>query len=263
MYDERECANIVAALFREFNGWNRTDIVINATHKLSEPDILRFQIALKKLLTSEPLQYIIGHTSFCGRKLAVNASVLIPRPETEELVHHILTQNKNSSPRILDIGTGSGCIAIALKFSLPKAHVEAVDISDEALKTAANNARSCGTEIHFNRMNILTESLKGNYDIIVSNPPYIPFQERNSMHEQVVKFEPSTALFVEDSDPLLFYRRIVRLSRKHLSPSGELWFEIHESKRPEMEEWLYEEGDVQWQFIKDMQGKDRMVKVGF
>ena len=263
IYDERESANIVAELFREYLGWNRTDMVLQASRRLSESEILRFHIALKKLMAFEPLQYIIGHTTFCGRKLEVNPSVLIPRPETEELVNHILSGNKRTSPYILDIGTGCGCIAIALKFSLPNAHVEAIDISEEALKTAAVNARGSGTEIHFNHKNILTESLSATYDIIVSNPPYSPLQERDARHAHVVKYEPYEALFVEDSDPLIFYRRIFRLSRKHLSPTGELWCEIHQSKRPELEELLYTEGDVNWRFLKDLQGKDRMVKVWF
>lgn len=263
LFDEREATNIIAELFRHYLSWTRADLIARQNDKISESELLKFHFALKKLQSGEPLQYITGTSFFYGNYYKVNPSVLIPRPETEELVGRILSTEKRTAPAILDIGTGSGCIAIALKCEKPLARLTALDISQSALDLAKENARQLDADITFIQCDILQDQPVGKFDIIISNPPYISHAEKVEMKTNVLNHEPWIALFVEGDDELLFYRRIIQISKSMLNPGGSLWFEIHEDKRKALEELLQGEHTRESNFFRDMQGKDRMLHIRF
>lgn len=216
----------------------------------------------EQLSAGRPVQYIIGKTEFCGEEFTVREGVLIPRPETEELVMWAREVAKEfPSPRILDLCTGSGCIAIALKKLIPAAAVTAIDLSAEALAIAQENATKLGADVRF----LADDVLKGvpqlqneSFDIIISNPPYIPISEREAMHINVTNFEPAMALFVEDSDPLIFYREIARIAKSRLSDRGALLFEIHELLADETLQMLQSEG-FEAELRHDFLNKPRMI----
>ena len=216
----------------------------------------------EQLSAGRPVQYIIGKTEFCGEEFTVREGVLIPRPETEELVMWAREVAKEfPSPRILDLCTGSGCIAIALKKLIPAAAVTAIDLSAEALKIAQENATKLGADVRFLADDVLQGVPQlGNeqFDIIVSNPPYIPISEREAMHINVTNFEPAMALFVEDSDPLIFYREIARIAKSRLSDRGALLFEIHELLADETLQMLQSEG-FEAELRQDFLNKPRMI----
>lgn len=216
----------------------------------------------EQLSAGRPVQYIIGKTEFCGEEFTVREGVLIPRPETEELVMWAREEAKEfPSPRILDLCTGSGCIAIALKKLIPTATVTAIDLSAEALSIAQENATKLGAEVRFLADDVLQGVPQlGNeqFDIIVSNPPYIPISEREAMHINVTNFEPAMALFVEDSDPLIFYREITRIAKSRLSDRGALLFEIHELLADETLQMLQKEG-FEAELRHDFLNKPRMI----
>ncbi len=218
------------------------------------------QECIDRLLEDEPFQYIFGRAYFYDFELTVSPNVLIPRPETEELVHLISTDFKGLSPKILDIGTGSGCIPIALAKLLPEAEISALDVSPKALQIAIMNAVEHEVDIQFIEADILNDVLIKSYDVIVSNPPYIPHKEKSLMQENVLQYEPHLALFVEDEDPLIFYRKIAELAQISLIDSGKIYFECNEFNAKEvalmLEDKLFKEVEI----IKDMQGKDRMIK---
>lgn len=259
-YDQRESANIIAELFRHYKDWNRADVLMNRNSRISESEILQFHFASKRLVKGEPLQYILGTAWFRGLELEVNPSVLIPRPETEELVQLILDKKTVTSPRILDIGTGSGCIALALKHEIPQAQVHAIDISEAALTVATKNASSNGLNVIFSQKDILNEGFEQErFDIIVSNPPYIPEKDKDEMREQVLNHEPHLALFVPDEDALLFYNRIIEISLKHLEPNGKVFCEIHERMEKVLTGELQKNNITNFEFTQDMQGKTRML----
>lgn len=240
-----------------------------ATHDELNPlkEVSLFLI-LDELVSGKPVQYILGETEFYGLKLKVSPSVLIPRPETEELVHWIIKtyRSANDQPRgILDIGTGSGCIALALKKNLPKASVAALDISEAALDIARENAALNDLEIETIRGDILDTSspvsnLNSQLSVIASNPPYIAASEKGAMHRNVLEHEPHTALFVEDKDPLLFYRRIAAYARQMLEKGGYLFFEINERYGTEIVDMLMQAGYIDVELRKDINGKDRMIR---
>lgn len=259
-YDQREAGNIVSELFRHYKGWNRADLLMRKQERLSESEILRFHFAGKRLAKGEPLQYILGKAWFHGLELTVSPAVLIPRPETEQLVELIIAQYQNGEPRILDIGTGSGCIPIALKKALPQAHLSAIDVSEDALVVARQNAEVHGAEVYFMHKDILQEDVGDiKWDVIVSNPPYIPNSDRPDMRQQVTAHEPALALFVPDEEPLLFYKRIVLLSKSSLTPGGRVYFEIHEEMEAPLTHLLEQNEITTFQFVKDLQGKVRML----
>jgi release factor glutamine methyltransferase len=258
-YDEREAANLTQELFNAFNGWNRTDVVFKANERMGESELLKYHFALKRLLQGEPLQYVLQFAWFLDMKLHVNKNVLIPRPETEELVRLIVNRNTKPNPRILDVGTGSGCIALALKKLLPEAIVTAVDVSEDALSIARKNAESLAFNIDFVNLDILTSTPEGRFDIIVSNPPYIPLSEKDSMAEHVTEHEPHVALFTADDDALIFYRRLMALSAEILEPLGTVFCEIHEDKANVLLQ-LAKHYPIQASTIyTDLQGKNRMM----
>ena len=234
-YEDGEARAIARILIEELFGLSYTDIVCGATDQLSADDTLRLDTAVRRIEQGEPLQHVLGYADFCGNHFGVNASVLIPRPETEWLVdegERLMNGASNAAPsapkRILDIGTGSGCIAISLKLRLGEAYVEAWDISEEALRTAESNAKALKAEVAFCKRDALrAEESVAPWDLIVSNPPYICDSERAAMDDNVLLHEPHTALFVPDDDPLRFYRAIARYALRSLSNGGSLLFECN------------------------------------
>lgn len=259
-YDANEIENIFYLICDYKHSLSRIDVKISNT-QLSESELLLHRSFVKRLLTNEPIQHIIGETEFFGLPFMVNQNVLIPRPETEELIDLILTNNKQSNLTILDIGTGTGCIPITLKSNLPLAQVSAIDISKKALATATKNANLNNVEVNFIHKDILTENLNDlpQFDIIISNPPYVLESDKLNMSKNVLDFDPELALFVEDSNPLLFYKRITTLAAEKLNQHGLLFFEIHENFGKETEQLLINAGFTNTNIVKDMQGKDRMV----
>jgi release factor glutamine methyltransferase len=218
-------------------------------------------------LKNEPLQHIIGSTYFCDLKLLTDKRALIPRPETEELVYHIVewVKSKDNNPSaILDLCTGSGCIALALKSFFPQAIIAGTDISNDALLLAKENSENTGMHVHFFQSDVLNfnlpkEELPEKYDVIVSNPPYIPFSDLIDMDANVIYHEPHLALFVENDNPLIFYRKIGELALKYLKPKGLLAFEIHEKHERETKALLESQGFINVTLLTDLQGKNRMV----
>jgi release factor glutamine methyltransferase len=227
--------------------------------------LLSIHFAVKALLQHKPLQYILGSTEFLDWEFELNEQVLIPRPETEELVQLIANQNYNlsSSSRILDIGTGSGCIAIALQ-KLTKAEVSAIDISSEALAIAKHNAQKLLSRVNFQQIDILDDSqwdnIPGDFDLIVSNPPYVQESEKKWMHKNVLEYEPALALFVSDKDPLIFYRMIAAFANCKLKKNGQLWFEINEFLSNQLID-LLKDNFSEIEIIKDYKDKNRFCRL--
>lgn len=241
------------------------EIVLEASKALSERDLEFFHSALNRLQDKEPVQYILGETNFYSLNFKVTPDVLIPRPETEELVEWIIQdatiQIDNKKIRILDIGAGSGCIAISLANNLPYATVSALDISEKALQIAKENAQHNKVDIHFIQADILKiATLPQRYDIIVSNPPYVREEEKMQMHENVLEHEPKEALFVSDETPLLFYDKIADLAKKHLSEKGCLYFEINQYLGKETLQLMKAKGFTSVELRKDFLGKNRFIK---
>ena len=261
-YESVELGPILSILIEHVTGWDQVQQVIHKDNTISAAQQLAFETAATALLAGRPIQYITGKTWFMAEPYIVNEQVLIPRPETEELVDWVIEYAaiKGKALRILDIGTGSGCIAIALKKALPDAIVSAIDISTGAIKIAAANAAALNADIELIALDILnTAFLPDQYDVIVSNPPYIPMQEMKNMELQVTDHEPNIALFVPDEDPLMFYRAIARLAKLHLSTNGQLFFEIHYDQGDAMIA-LLDEMHFHAELRTDMFGKDRMVR---
>ncbi|MCC8142866.1 MAG: peptide chain release factor N(5)-glutamine methyltransferase [Tannerellaceae bacterium] len=240
-------------------------LLIDKDKKLSVQEKNQIKEAVGRLENFEPIQYILGECYFYGLHFRVNPSVLIPRPETEELVELILTEHRQKTVRILDIGTGSGCIAISLKKYMPQAEVAAIDISLVALKTARENASQQQVAIQLIEHDILSPDYTsinrpGGYNIIVSNPPYVAESEIGQMERNVLDHEPHLALFVKDNDPLLYYRRIAQVGKKILNRPGYLYFEINARYGNETVQLLEKEGFLGITLIKDLSGKDRIIK---
>ncbi len=261
-YESVELNPILSILIEHVTGWDQVQQVVNKDNTISAEQVLDFETAANELLSGRPIQYITGKAWFMGEPYTVNEQVLIPRPETEELVDWVIEYAaiKGKSLRILDIGTGSGCIAIALKKALPEAIVSAIDISTGALKIAEANAEAQKAAIEFTCLDILnTAFLPDQYDVIVSNPPYIPMQEMKNMELQVTDHEPNIALFVPDEDPLVFYKAIARLAKLHLSSNGQLFFEIHYDQGDAMIA-LLDEMHFHAELRADLFEKDRMIR---
>ncbi|CAL1519911.1 peptide chain release factor N(5)-glutamine methyltransferase [Chitinophaga sp. MM2321] len=264
LYDEREAANIAHIVLEHLTGMNKLDRIVHKTKILTPDQNTRLKTAIEALQRVEPVQYITGSSWFYGMELMVTRDVLIPRPETEELVEWIV-QDAAGRHRLhmLDIGTGSGCIPLALKKSLHSAQVSAIDVSEPALTVARINAARQRLEINFFRMDALDTAQMAelpSFDVIVSNPPYITQSEQTDMQEQVWGFEPTLALFVPDNDALLFYRHIILLAKNKLHPGGALYFEINEALGKEVVALMEEHGFKKVILKQDMFGKDRMVK---
>ncbi|WP_220100630.1 peptide chain release factor N(5)-glutamine methyltransferase [Chitinophaga oryzae] len=264
VYDPREAANIAHIVLEHITGMNKLDRLVHKARLLSPDQNARLKTAIEALQRLEPVQYVTGSGWFYGMELTVNRHVLIPRPETEELVAWVLQDLAgHSRPHLLDIGTGSGCIPLALKQHIPSAVVMAIDVSEEALAVAKGNAARLRLEVDFLQRSALDEQQMAtlpSFDVIVSNPPYITQREQATMQQQVWGFEPSIALFVPDNDALLFYRHIAHTALQKLNPGGALYFEINESLGKEVVELLQSLGFDEVTLRQDMFGKDRMVK---
>jgi release factor glutamine methyltransferase len=239
-------------------GLSRLDVWMGSGN-LSESEILRVHFALKRLKKGEPMQYVLGQALFCGLKLKVSPAVLIPRPETEELVYWVKEHAKPEA-RILDVGCGSACISLALKSMLPKSMVYALDVSEEALQVASENAETLKLDVSFVACNILERMpAVPKLDIIVSNPPYISTEEQEQMLPHVLAHEPALALFVEARDPLIFYRRLAALGPSMLMAGGQLFFEINPRFVDEMGQMLHSAG-YDFEIKMDMQERPRMMR---
>lgn len=258
--DKAEIQSIVYLILENKFGLSKTDVL--SGKKINTTDQALLTSIISRLNKHEPIQYILGSAHFFGRSFSVNSSVLIPRPETELLIDEILkfTQPIKTPIRILDIGTGSGCIAITLALEIPNSLVTAIDISKDALTCAKQNATALKASVNFKELDILIQELTDQYDLIVSNPPYISVEEKESMRKNVLAYEPHLALFAPQHDPLIFYRTIASKCKKNLTPQGSLWLEINERFGNEVCALLKEQGLKNVQILKDLDGKDRMVK---
>lgn len=264
IYPRTEMQTFFALLLEEYTGLQRIDVVLTPERELKDQTIRQFERALMRLKKHEPIQYIIGETEFYGLPFKVDKNVLIPRPETEELVRWILEEEKNSSQTIsiLDIGTGSGCISISLKKNWSNAAVSAIDISEDALKVARENARQNKVELFWEQMNILNPNLSSDkFDLIVSNPPYVRLLEKAEMQPNVLDYEPHLALFVKEDDALLFYRKILDFAEIHLSQKGRIYFEVNEFLKDDLSILFQEKGWSKFDFKTDGFGKTRMARL--
>ena len=265
LYDKDEIMSFFYILTNKYLGMSRASVAINLDNIVEKTEEDCFELAKNDLIKFKPLQYIVGDTAFYGLEIRVDENVLIPRPETEELVDWILKDIETKKKiNILDIGTGSGCIAIALKKNLPEANVTAIDVSQGALKIAKLNAKLNDVEINFRQLNILdVEELEDKYDIIVSNPPYVRELEKKEIKNNVLDYEPHLALFVKDQDPLVFYVKITDLAKKALREKGKLYFEINQYLGDETIARITEKGLNEVMLKKDIYGNDRMIRASF
>ncbi len=268
LYPIEELQSIFYLLASKYLNLSRIDIALQFDDTLTSDEEINFNQAIDRLKIYEPVQYILEETEFFGYPFLVNKQVLIPRPETEELVAWIIEDVKEKETTLLDIGTGSGCIAISLAKKLNDASVTAIDVSKEAIDVAKKNSAQNHTKIEFMEVDVLhfkdnvelQQKLNSKFDIIVSNPPYVRIKEQELMRPNVLKHEPDLALYVANETPLLFYKKIVQLSNLYLKAGGRLYFEINEYLGNELKKMLMEEGFKHVQIKKDMFGKDRMIK---
>ncbi|MDB5152843.1 MAG: prmC, partial [Mucilaginibacter sp.] len=269
LYDAKEIDSLCMIVLADITGASSAKIKAFPELEIPAEQAEKINKVLIRLKTGEPVQYILGHTEFYGLPLKVNPSVLIPRPETEELVDWTISSwlssvgNLQQPYHILDIGTGSGCIAISLKKNLTDAQVSAIDISTDALKTAKENAELNNARINFIQADILNPAnspLTTQYSLIISNPPYVTLEEKKQMHTNVTDFEPHTALFVPENDPLIFYKAIAGFAAEYLQKNGLLFFEINESYGEQIVELLNNKSFINIELRKDMNDRLRMVK---
>ena len=265
-YSESEIHVLGMLILEKLTGFSRIWLLIHKELKLNDEQNIIASQYLERLKNHEPIQYILGETEFYGLKFKVNPSVLIPRPETEELVEWVKPPHPpkggflSGTPTLLDVGTGSGCIAVALKKKFPSANVSAMDISPEALALAKENAALNEVNIEFIQDDILHPAATDRkWDVIVSNPPYIPASEQRYLHKNVTDFEPHLALFVQDNDPLIFYRKIAEFALSHLTAGGRLYVEIHQSLGRLCCQLLESMGFQSVVLRKDLSGNDRMI----
>ena len=261
VYSPRELQQVVFEILEHF-GFTRVQVIAYPDAKLSETDYEQLQLMLKRLADGEPLQYVVGTEWFMDMPFSVCRDVLIPRPETEELVRLIVGRCKRPSPRIVDVGTGSGCIAVSLAKLIDGAQVTAVDVSASAIEVARRNAEQNSAQVEFVRADILVDNqlfVPSSLDIVVSNPPYVTETDKNQMSRNVLDFEPHLALFVPDADPLLFYRRIAELAQQWLKSGGMLFFEINERFGTETVQLLENMRFDNVELHRDFYEKNRMV----
>lgn len=262
LYDERESSAICDWVLEHITHKKRIDRILLKEIVLSDLQVHHLRNIQAQLATSKPIQYVLNEAWFGGMKLFVDTSTLIPRPETEELVEWIIAETQTKALRILDIGTGSGCIPVYIKKKIPHADITAIDISEGALLAAKKNATTYNADIHFESFDFLKEADWPQlpiFDIIVSNPPYIRQSEETTMAKNVLDYEPATALFVPDEDALLFYRKIAVFAKTHLAENGQVYLEINEALGGAVLQ-LFEKEGYRAQLKKDLRGKDRMVK---
>lgn len=261
LYEKSEIRSMIYSLIKHFTEFDLTKILTYKDElKVSESELLKINFAIKDLKKEKPLQQIIGYTDFLDVKIDVNEHVLIPRVETEEIVQRVINENKGrKNLKIADICCGSGCIAIALKRAFPDANLYAYDISEEALKKSKENAEKNKEKINFFKENILESKEKNQeFDIIVSNPPYVRESEKAFMRNNVLLYEPALALFVSDKEPLIFYEHLLKFSNQNLAKNGKIYMEINENLAKETE-LLFKNFNYQTSVFKDLRGKDRLV----
>lgn len=273
LYDPQEIKELFIWCAEDTLHLSRSEVMTQNNRELNIDETNRFKTILTALAKGEPIQYSLGYAWFYGMKLKVNEAVLIPRPETEELVALIINEIKsgnvqavNSQAYILDIGTGSGCIPVALKKKIPTAQVWTLDISTKALAIAQVNAKNEEASIHFIEGDILNSGIlfpQQKFDIIVSNPPYIPPSEKSAMHENVLNYEPHLALFISEENPLLFYENIAIFAKEHLNSGGKLYFEINRRFGEELKQYLEKQGFREVNVHQDINGADRMISCRF
>lgn len=265
IFDLQEIESFFYIITEFLHQKKRIDLALEPNFSINENEVKKWNAIIAQLKQEKPIQYILGETEFYGLRFLVNENTLIPRPETEELVDLIINRQKakvkSKKLKILDVGTGSGCIAISLVKNLQEAKIFALDVSEKALETAKKNAEINKVEVEFLHQSILeTEDLKQQFDIIVSNPPYVRNLEKEEIKKNVLEYEPHLALFVEDNDPLIFYRKIAQLAQKNLSENGKLYFEINQYLGKETVELLESLGFQNIELIKDVYGNDRMIQ---
>ena len=265
IYEPREAQSITDWVFESIAGIKRLDWLLKQHEEIDTQKLFE---ALDELLTHKPVQYVLGEAWFYKMKFRVNEFVLIPRPETEELVEDVrigeLEDGRMKNISILDIGTGTGCIAIALNKNVLGSTVTGIDISEEALNVAKENSIELGADIEFIQLDFLNKNewrRLAKFDVIVSNPPYIPANEKEKLEKNVTEFEPHLALFVADNDPFIFYRRIAEFAKDHLQIDGKLFVEIHEDYATEVSS-IFKSCNFKTEIKKDMYGRDRIVKAG-
>ena len=270
LYEEQEIESFFYIILEKLHGLKRIDLALNPQKVMDGAHLKQWKNIVSELKKQRPVQYILGETTFYGLSFLVNENTLIPRPETEELVELIIESTnyelRNTKLKVLDIGTGSGCIAISLAKHLPTSEVYAIDVSEEALATAKKNAELNKVAIDFISTNILdvitlsaVAGLDKQFDIIVSNPPYVRNLEKSEIKPNVLNYEPHLALFVDDIDPLLFYRKIAELAIKNLNPNGKLYFEINQYLGKETIKLLEDFGFRNVELKKDIYGNDRII----
>jgi release factor glutamine methyltransferase len=264
LYDTAEVEQLYFLTFYYFKGWSKVELRMNERLLLSESELLKLNSYVKRLANFEPIQHIFSKAEFFDLKFYVNENVLIPRQETEELVHLILEQSKGQRKNLLDIGTGSGCIPIAIAVHNKAITVSAIEVSQKAISIAKRNAEDNKVNLSLYNCDVLTlENLNSiiphSLDIIVSNPPYVTIKEKDQMHKNVLEFDPHLALFVEDNTPLIFYDKISNLAYNKLSVGGELYFEINEYYGQETKELVKSLGFTKVFLIKDLNEKDRII----
>ena len=264
LYGDNESNMLLTILIEHFFGYSRNDMLLNPEIRLSESEILKLHMAVKRLKKNEPVQYITGVVDFLDLKFRVTPNVLIPRPETEYLVDMIIKTERSQNLKVLDVGTGSGCIAITLAAKLENADVTAMDISTEAFKTATENAIINNQKVTFVEGDILNRGqmdfFSEMFDIIVSNPPYVTYSDKAKMQSNVLDYEPYLALFVSDDEALIYYEAILHFSKKYLKPSGRIYLEINENKGKEVKDIFLKSGLFEKvEIIRDLVGKDRFL----
>ena len=262
LYPEYEITSFISLIIEHIFNFTRVQVYTNQDHEISNKSYKKILEIIEELKAYKPLQYILGNTSFYDLSFIVNPHVLIPRQETEELVDWIIKENTNANSSILDIGTGSGCIAITLAKNILNSVVLAADISKEALSTTKQNSLLNGVDIEIMQLDILNPeiTIDAKFDIIVSNPPYVTEKEKSLMHENVLNFEPESALFVPDDNPLLFYKAITDFALKYLNPEGKVYFEINEAYGREAALMLEERNFHNITLRKDINEKNRMLR---
>ena len=260
-FTNSELRILSSLILKDVSNLSFTDIVNCKFKNLSNNEKQKIIYIVERLQKNEPIQYVLGKTEFYGLDFKVNSNVLIPRPETEELVEWILLETKQVNPHLLDIGTGSGCIAIALAKHLHYGTVDAWDISEKALEVARDNANNNNVSVKFSNVNVLEPvNIDKHFDIIVSNPPYITFSEKKELEENVLDFEPHEALFVPDEESLIFYNKIADIAVKILNDKGYLYFEINQAKGFDIIELLKSKGFSNIELRKDISGNSRMIR---
>ena len=261
-FSRSESKQMAKELIKNYTSLTEHDFIVNSHQELSSSIIQKLGIDQERIMNGEPFQYVIGSTFFYNAEFKVDQRALIPRPETEELVDLIiglLKRKRLDDAHVLDVGTGSGCIALSLKKEFPALNVVGIDNSTDAISLARENADKLQLKVDFQCLDVLSDELSGMFDLIVSNPPYIPIREKAQMEKHVTHFEPNQALFVENETPLLFYERITQIGKNLLKNRGYLAFEVHENLAKDVEKYVLLNGYVNTKIIKDLQGKERMV----